>query len=259
MDKLTIITNRELYNEHLAVLNYPPELQRIYFYSSKAPNFTYESRKETDTHIYWSNVERIPMFENGVFFYRRQALHGISYDRKMKTTKIWFGHNLTKLPYQLKRDCLEMLAPWVLKKVNNSLMTLINKTIFSKIINGKIKNTTELVEAYLKTSPYKNMDVDIKLFLKVFGSKNSYQSVKSFKDLLLCASNINEGLKYIQQQVTKHYTSADPVINVSALANMLGIKINVNMPDTEAVALYDELKTQVAKNIIIYKTIEDVN
>ena len=259
MDKLTIITNREIYNEHLAILNYPPELQRIYFYSNKIPKFTYESRKETDTHIYWSCVERIPMFENGMFFYRRKAHYGISYDRKKKTTKIWFGHHFIRLPHAIKWDCLNLLAPWVFKKVNNSLMTLINNTMFSKIINGKIKNTTELSEAYLKTSPYKNMDVDIKLFLKVFGSKNSCQSVKSFKDLLLCASNINDGIKYVQQQVGKHYISTDPILDISALANMLGIKINVNMPHKEAVALYDELKTQVAKNINIYKNVEDVN
>ncbi len=259
MDELKIITNIELYREHLAVLNYPPELQRIYFYSSKAPRFTYESRKVTDTHIYWSMVERIPMFENGIFFYRRKAHHGVTYDRKKKTTKIWFGDNLNKLPHGLKTDCLELLAPWVLKKVSNSLMTLINNTMFSKIINGKIKNTTELVEAYLKTSPYKNMDVDVKLFLKVFGNKNSYQSVKSFKDLLLCASNINDAIKYVQKQVSKHYIHSDALLNLSPLANMLGIKIDVKMSHKNAVELYDELKTQVAKNIIIYKNIEDVN
>jgi hypothetical protein len=261
MEKVTIITNPEAYNEHLTIQKFPPELQRIYYYSNRVHSFAYESRKETDTHIYWSSVERIPMFENGRFFYRRKALHGITYDRKKKTTKIWFGHHFNKLPYAMKMDCMNYLAPWVIKKINTSLMTLVNNTMFSKMMNGKINNPIEFIEAYLKTSPYKKMDIDVKLFHKVFGKPNAYQSVKVFKDLLLCADDPNKALKYIDStnMISKQYLHSDAILTLSGVANMLGVKIDVNMPHKKAVALYDELKKQVDKNIIIYKIIEDVN
>lgn len=259
MDKLTIITNKDLYIEHLEILQFPPELQRIYYYRNKTPRFVYDNKKETDTHIYWSTVDRKPMFENGRFFYVRQALHGITYDKKKKTTKIWFGDHVNKLPRSLYDDCLKTLAPWALTKISHSLQSLVNNTIFSKIINGKIKNTLQLTEAYLKTSPYKNMDVDVKLFHKVFGNMNAYHSVKSYKDLLLCAENINDAIKYANKTVSKAYLSNDPILNLCSIANMLDLKIDVNMSHDKAVRLHDEWKIEVAKNILIYKTIEDVN
>jgi hypothetical protein len=259
MDKLTIISNKETYIQHLSILSYPPELQRIYYYRNLTPRFVYENRKETDTHIYWSTVDRKPRFENEKFFYTRQATSGITYDKKKKTAKIWFGQHYNQLPISLRDDCLIMLAPWVLNKISHSVQSLINNTIFSKIVGGKIKNSTELVEAYLKTSPYKNMDVDIKLFHKVFNQRDAYHSVKSFKDILLSASNINDAIKYLDQYVCKAYIHNDPIFNLATVARMLDIKIDVNMSHKKATELHDELKIQVAKNIEIYKNIEDVN
>jgi hypothetical protein len=158
-------------------------------------------------------------------------------------------------------DCIELFAPWVIKKVNPSLMTLVNNTMFSKILHGKIKTPLELIEAYLRTSPYKKMDIDVKLFHKVFGQSNAYQSIKTFKDLLLCASDPNDALKYIDStnMITKQYLHSDAILSLSGVANMLGVKIDVNIPHKNAVALYDELKKQADKNIIIYKSIQDVS
>lgn len=258
MDKLTILCNKDIYEEHLKILSYEPDLQRIYFYKNETIRFIYENRKETDTHIYWSCIDRKPMFENDKFFYTRKAVSGITYDRKKKSAKIWFGQHYNKLSSSMRDDCFLLLAPWVINKTSYSLKTLINNTIFSKILGGKINNPKELVEAYLKNSPYKNMDVDVDLFLKVFNEESAYHSVKAFKTLLLSATNINDAIKYINKYVGSAYVNYDHIMSLATVASMLNIKIDVNMSYKKAAELEDELKLQVNKNIEIYKTIEDV-
>lgn len=258
MDKITIIANEKLYEKHIEIIKSPLELQRIHFYKNTLPHFSYESRKETDTHIYWSSVDKRAMFEHGRFFYVRKSLGGVTYDRKKRTAKIWFGQKYITLNYFIKQDCFLLLAPWVLDKTSESIKSLINNTIFSKILGGKINNAREIVEAYLKTSPYKNRDVDIDLFLKVFNDKSAYLSVKSFKEILLAASDINEGIKYVEKFVLRNTIALDSILNLSHKAIILDIKIDVNMDHDEADKLNDKLYNQINKDFIIYNNIYDI-
>ena len=71
-----------------------PEKQRYDYYKGTLYGLTYATRKETDTHVYWSISNRQPRFENGKLFYTNNNSQGATYDKSTKKLKIWFGSNM---------------------------------------------------------------------------------------------------------------------------------------------------------------------
>lgn len=196
METVTFISGEYEYNNHYAsILELSPDRQRRLFYGNRIYSFEYITRKETDTHIYWAINNKIPRYYNNKLFYNHKHTQGVTYDKQTKVIKIWFGEKYYNLANSIKDDIYDVLKIDWLKTIPVNIHTLINNTIFSKIINGKITDLKQLCLAYFKTSSYRHRNVNIDLFIETF--TRNMVSPKAFTEYFLIASDCNDMLKFI--------------------------------------------------------------
>jgi hypothetical protein len=196
MEQLDVISNQESYDKSIELLNSSLEMQRFSFYKQKAYSFTYATRKETDTHVYWSLTEAKPRFENNRLFYSRNNRYGATYDKAKNDFKLWFGKPAYEIPGTLMSDIIAFFKLEWYVSMSSSLQSLLNATMLKNMVKGKITNPRDYVRAYLKTSPYKKMDVSVELFYKVFNNGN-INSPKSFRKILEYSTNVNHVLEFL--------------------------------------------------------------
>jgi len=215
-----------------------PEKQRYDFYKGNLYPITYSNRKETDTHVYWSISNRQPRFENGKLFYSNQNSQGATYDKSTKKLKIWFGTNMYQFDERLKLDILKFFGvDWYITLGNHK--SLMNASMLQKMINGKITNHRDYIKAYLKTSPYKKMDVSVELFYKTF--KDGYRSAKGSRKFLEYSTDINHALEMLQSPLENHILH-----DIYDQAAMLNRKVNPRWSDKRM----KEVHTQWTRDIM---------
>jgi hypothetical protein len=215
-----------------------PEKQRYDYYKNKLYVLTYANRKETDTHVYWSISHRQPRFENGRLFYANQNKQGATYDKATKKLKIWFGTSMYQFDPRLKADILEHFKiDWYDTLGNHK--ELMNASMLQKMINGKITNHRDYIKAYLKTSPYKKMDVSVELFYKTF--KGGYRTAKASRKFLEYSTDINHALELLQSETQNHI-----VHDLYEQAAMLDRKVNPRWSEKRM----NEVHTQWTRDIM---------
>ncbi len=198
MEQLDVISNQESYDKSIELLNSSLEMQRFSFYKQKAYSFTYATRKETDTHVYWSLTEAKPRFENNRLFYSRNNRYGATYDKAKNDFKLWFGKPAYEIPGTLMSDIIAFFKLEWYVSMSSSLQSLLNATMLKNMVKGKITNPRDYVRAYLKTSPYKKMDVSVELFYKVFNNGN-INSPKAFRKILEYSTNVNHAMEFLTE------------------------------------------------------------
>jgi hypothetical protein len=237
MEIKTVITGQltlEKMEEYKAM---PVEMQRYLFYKGEIYAFSTTSRKETDTHIYWCNSNRQPRFENNRLFYLNSNKAGVSFDKEKKTIKIWFGNSIQLLEGTILPDIINFFKLDWFSAMSYSLRTLLNKTMLQNMIKGKITNPRDYVKAYLKTSPYKNLDLSPELFYKTF-MENEFNSPKGFKKYILYTTNPNEGLEHVAKQRTTMYNGE--LEDLFSQAEMLDRKVNLKWSETRMKEVHAE-------------------
>lgn len=252
MDTITILEGNESLNESYKWLQAPLEIQRIQFYSSRIYKFYYITKKETDTHIYWSLSVKTPMFMNDTLFYKRSTESGATYEKSTRKIKIWFGNHINKLPSQIKEDILLSFAPWMMD-TTPSIGSLMNNTIFSKVISGKITSVEGIVSDYIKTSPYKKMDIDIKLFTEVFTQYAKYVSPKALKNIFLTATTTTEALNYIRDVYVSTYFFDTQHTRLCNIAAQLGKKVDLTISEDAVEPLLNEYYRLRDAKLLIYE------
>jgi len=246
MDKVTIIEGKQSYDKYLENISLPIEKQRMLYYSRELYDLVYYNRKETDTHIYWSQVSKKPKMYTGKLFYKHTNDHGITYDKKTKTLKIWFGHSYYKVPNILIDDVYKKFKINWVKKLDTTYTSLINNTIFKNIVKGKITNKKELCQAYLKVSPYKHRDVDVNLFIKA--TSNMYYQPKALSNYFMCAKDCNVLLQSFINKGSHYNPHLDTLVE---RAMMLGEQIDFSLNHHELNLLSDEFHEIIKKENII--------
>jgi hypothetical protein len=222
METKEIISGQESYDQHKEMLEQSPEMQRFNFYTQKVYNFTYINKKETDTHVYWSVSEKTPRFENERLFYLHKNTQGVTYDKQAKTIKIWFGLTPQKLTHIMLDNIVKHFNIDWYENLSQSLLTLLNKTMLQNMIKGKITNHRHYVKAYLKTSPYKKMDISIELFYQVF-THNASNSPKFYRKVIEYSTDPNHALELIKEH--GDYISHN-ITDLYAQAAILNRKVN---------------------------------
>jgi hypothetical protein len=196
MENVTFITGEDQYLRYYkSVFELSEDRQRRMFYGQKIHSFQYITRKETDTHIYWAVTNKTPKYYNNKLFFYHKNTQGVTYTKKTKSVKVWFGEKYYSLSNDMLSDIYNHLDCNWIKKVPLNLCSIINNTIFNNIIKGKVTNVKEICKAYIKSSSYKNRDIDIDLYIKTF-TKNS-NSPKTFTDYFIIAKDCNHLLKFI--------------------------------------------------------------
>ena len=255
MEIKTIITGQnfiEKMEEHKAM---SPEVQRYMFYKGEIFAFMTTSRKETDTHVYWCTSNRQPRFENNRLFYLNTNKAGVSFDKEKKTIKIWFGNSIQILEGSIMPDILEFFKLDWFSAMSHSLRTLLNKTMLQNMIKGKITNPRDYIKAYLKTSPYKNLDVSTEIFYKSFNT-NDAGSPKGFRKYILYATNPNEALEHVAKK-SGNYSYNSTLEDLFSQAEMLNKKVNLKWSEARIKEVHAEWTRELMGMAI--KTINPVN
>jgi hypothetical protein len=215
----------------------PVEVQRYLFYKGEIYGFSTTNRKETDTHVYWCNSNRVPRFENNRLFYLNSNKAGVSFDKEKKTIKIWFGNSIQILEGTILPDIIQFFKLDWFNALSHALKTLLNKTMLQNMIKGKITNPRDYVKAYLKTSPYKNLDISPELFYKTF-TVDEFNSPKGLRKYILYATNPNEGLEHVAKQRTTRYNGE--LEDLFTQAEMLDRKVNLKWSETRMKEVHAE-------------------
>lgn len=254
MEIKTIITGQNFIEQMEEYKAMSSEVQRYMFYKGEIFAFMTTSRKETDTHVYWCTSNRQPRFENNRLFYLNTNKAGVSFDKEKKTIKIWFGNSIQILEGSILPDILEFFKLNWFSAMSYSLRTLLNKTMLQNMIKGKITNPRDYIKAYLKTSPYKNLDISPEIFYKSFNTSDA-GSPKGFRKYILYATNPNEGLEYVAAQKTTMYNSQ--LEDLFSQAEMLNKKVNLKWSEARMKEVHAEWTRELMGMAI--KTINPVN
>lgn len=252
MEKLTFILNEIAYiKNYKEILELPVERQRRLYYGRQLYDIRYITKKETDTHIYWAASEKRPKFYNNKLFFSHKNSQGITYDKKKKTIKIWFGMKYTDLLIELRLNVLETFEMHWVMQLSSSIQTLISNTIFSNIIKGKIKTATDICQGYLKVAPYKAKDVNLDLFTNVFS--NLEMSPKSLSNHFMVAEDCNVLLQHIEKNANKSFYFNTYIENLVEKAIILNRELDFNISDEEVNKLYQEYSEIITRDDIIYE------
>lgn len=231
MEKITIISGKNLYEHYKFLLEQDVEYQRLKFYKGIVHAFEYSSKKETDTHIYWSCSSKFPMFENDKLFFKHKTICGASYDKKSNKIKIWFGYNINRLREEIQTDIFQILVPWFVDSTipskRNNYQVMMTNGILNKMIKGSITSTEDIIKAFCKYNPYKTFNLDTKKLDLIF-TLSTYYNIKQFKYIFLASENPNDAVDYIYDNMRNSNYIYNQFIDISKTALSIGEKINVN-------------------------------
>lgn len=230
MGDIQILANEDGFNRMNEVLSYSAEKQRRLWFGRSLYAHNYVAKRETDTHIYWAEVNRTPMFENNKLFYKYKNSSGISFDKEKQTMKVWFGKKFNDLSLTIINDLYAHFKIDWLSAVNDTSRYVINQSLMQRIIRGKITNPRDLAKAYLKNSSFRTRkDISPELFYKALMAPRDNRApggqIQYYKIPLLYSTSPNELLKLMIQQPysmsTDKYDTYEQAAKLNKLVNPL--------------------------------------
>lgn len=258
MEELKFISSKEQYEYYyIEILKLDADRQRRLFYGNRLIPFSYCTRKETDTHIYWSVSSKDPKLFNNKLFFVHKNTQGVTYDKKTKSIKLWFGKKFYELTREVVDDILDVFdCKWV-HKVPGSIISLITTTIFKKILKKKVNSTEDICREYFKVAPFKDKGVDIDLYIKTF--KNYQGSPKAFNKYFIIAEDCNVMLQFL---IDNNYVQAYSNYLIDELVNsaiILDRPIDFNMSIERLTELNVEYREFIRQQDIIYDFFNEYN
>jgi len=131
------------------IKEFAPDVQRWMVFSKKFTGMTYKEIYENDEKICFSSKEVVVGF--GTAFYRRDKVRsGMSYDKKTRKVKTWFGktgkniHAICELFKYTGNEWVCILP--------HSITQVITDTTLGLILSKKITNPTQLIRRWVSTS-----------------------------------------------------------------------------------------------------------
>jgi len=224
MEQKTIFGSGRSHENMQKILAMSPELQRFKFYEKTLYNERFGTRKETDTHVYWSICNYTPRYENNKLFYTLKDKEGFTYDKAKKTIKSWWSRPITKVDPQMLNEVMEYFKVDWFKAMPGSLQSLLTLPLLKRIVKGKLTNPIDYVKSYLKTSPYRKLDISPKVFYDTLTGNINISNIKSFRNILEYSTNANHALTEILSKAKSTYL---PLINdIYNQAAMLDKRVN---------------------------------
>ena len=221
--EVTVLYGASAFEESKKYLELSIPEQKLMLYHNRIYNFHYESVKYTETHVYWSEVDFKPRF-NTRLFYTASSKKGLSFDRKTKDLKIWFG----SIPSLTILDSFYSYFNYSLKEeLPNVFRHYITKSLLKAIAKGKIKSIDDYAVHISKRSlMFEGVQPDvIKYLIYSFHSYGEiYTDLNTLSTILKQASNPKECVDFI----FKHPALISRLHTMSVWANCLEEKITVS-------------------------------
>ena len=242
MEKITFLTGKDMYDkQYKFMLDQNAEYQKLRFYQGSLYSFSYATKKETDTHIYWSVSGKKPMLENDKLFFKHENLQGASYEKRTKKIKIWFGKKFNTMDAMLSTDILNTLVPWylhvhdanVITGSHNNYLNIMTNEILNKMVKGTIKDTKGIVDAFCKYNPYRNFNLDTAKIDYIMSNSQAYFNIRSFKLIFLASENPNDVVEHVYKNLNTHYIRLNDLENTARIALSIGQTIDINWTNEE--------------------------
>lgn len=247
-----LMGEREYKKYYVDLMSQDDDYKRLKYYNHGVPQFSFATKKETDTHIYWSICTKNPMFENSKLFFKHNTHDGATYDKQKQTLKIWFGKRLCNLNHNVKSDIMSQFAPWLGEEHSqNELQVMINNRILNKIAKGKVNSNEELVAEFCKNQPYKRLNIDSKLFTEVLTS-GVWLPGKDLRTVLEAAEDVNGRLR----QILVNGRLDSDIIDLSRIALGIDKKVPTKLSYKEIRSLRKEYYSIYKNRLDIYKSLE---
>lgn len=179
----------ELSNLKKELLSQPIDIQRFVFYEmqdstytvnmisssliSKYKELTNKSLHrliETDDKICLCENQYIMRFNTKIYF-KPKCTKGLTYDKKTKKIKFWFGSSILENSYIIREYLRDIKCDWFFN-MNEYLQTHITKTLLESIIKGTITNPEDYTKKFMKQSLKYNFHY--KLFVKFLNTETFY-------------------------------------------------------------------------------------
>jgi hypothetical protein len=223
--------------------------QKLMLHHNRIYAFQYASVKYTETHVYWSEVDFKPRF-NTRLFYTASSKKGLSFDKKTKDLKIWFG----SIPSFTLLDSFYSYFNYSLKEELPQIFRhYVTKSLLKAIAKGKIKNIDDYATHISKHSlMFKGVQQDaIKYLIYSFHSYGEiYAGLDTLASILKQASNPRQTIDFI----FAHPALISRLHLMSEWANCLEEKVTVTTRDELDVehARLKEAIEPIASEIKIY-------
>lgn len=213
--------------------------QKLMLYHNRIYPFQHASVKYTETHVYWSETDFKPRF-NTRLFYTASGKKGLSFDRKTKNLKIWFGSmpSLTLLDsfysyfnYSLREELPDVFRHYV------------TKSLLKAIAKGKIKSIDDYAMHMSKHSlMFKGVQPDaIKYLIYSYHSYGEiYTGLEVLASILKQAADPKESVDFI----FKHPALISRLHIMSVWGSCLEEKVTVTTKD-ELDKEYERLKEAI--------------
>lgn len=151
MKDLEVIVNNADYQQLKDVQQMSPEVQRMKYYAQyglpKKFGTVMKWVSDDDTIKYCGQYDYNLGFNNKVYA-KRTARTGYSYNTVDKTVKIWFNKQINQNNGVVLRQLL--LDIGVYDWLYAGCYTMLNNTMLNLVIKGKITNSADLIETYIK-------------------------------------------------------------------------------------------------------------
>lgn len=139
-------------NQFNDLLKLSPSELRLYLKGEYLPHGEKKQLHETDEKIIVSKCQLKAFFKNDYLFTKSIKCDYISYNKINHKLNVC-GNDIFRTSFDLVEKLLDYLnILWVYDTIYNCRNFIRNKTILTKIINGKIDNIYQLYEEYLKVS-----------------------------------------------------------------------------------------------------------
>jgi hypothetical protein len=147
--------------------NESPEHQRLVILDKEIKHVRNYTRSEYENVVYWSGSAVIPMYTDK-YFVRYKTKEGVTYNRKTKTFKIWYGKSFQDLSYHIRKDIIKFMGKDAefLGAVPRFFLNMQNVSMVNKIAKGKITNPKDYIKYYLKEK-FPKMKISTELVWKM--------------------------------------------------------------------------------------------
>lgn len=230
MEKITIFSGKASYERLQSANALSDEMKRFKFYNKTIFQERFGTKKETDTHIYWSVCSYTPRFENNRLFFTMKDKEGFTYDKKKNVLSAWWSRPIGKTDPNMIDDIINHFKCEWFFSLPTGLRSTLTIPLLKRIVKKKITNPADYVKSYLKVSPYRNLNISPKLLIDFFSSttNNAFQymsNIKSMRMFLEYSTDANHVFKMINL-ISKNHDYNTFITDIYNQAAMLNTRIN---------------------------------
>lgn len=179
----------ELSNLKKELLSQPIDIQRFVFYEMQNSTYTVNTLSnsliskynelvnkslhrliETDDKICLCENQYMMRFNTKIYF-KSKCTKGLTYDKKTKKIKFWFGSSILENTYIIREYLRDIKCDWFFS-MNEYLQTHITKTLLEGIIKRTITNPEDYTKKYMKLSL--KYSFHYKLFVEFLNTETFY-------------------------------------------------------------------------------------